>query len=92
MGLTQWVQILLNMKLKKVNWGNNPVEQALKKATDVVFNTLEAEDKVFWKSSYNRSLYNQAATEALNQGKKGDAKFIQQLFDNATEEMKKDRI
>jgi hypothetical protein len=73
---------------KKVTWGNNPVEQALKKATDVVFNTLEAEDKVFWKSSYNRSLYNQAATEALNQGKKGDAKFIQQLFDNATEQMK----
>lgn len=76
-------------EIKKVNWGNNPLEQALKKATDVVFNTLEAEDKVFWKSSYNRSLYNQAATEALNQGKKGDTKFIQQLFDNATEEMKK---
>jgi hypothetical protein len=75
-------------EIRKVNWGNNPLEQTLKKATDVVFNTLEAEDKVFWKSSYNRSLYNQAATQALNEGKRGNAKYIQKLFDNATEQMK----
>lgn len=73
---------------KKVTWGNNPLEQSLKKATDTVFNTLEAEDKVFWKSSYNRSLYNQAAAQAINDGKRGNAKYIQKLFDNATEEMK----
>lgn len=75
-------------EIKKVTWGNNPLEQALKKATDTVFNTLEAEDKVFWKSSYNRSLYNQAAAQAINDGKRGNAKYIQKLFDNATEEMK----
>jgi len=71
-----------------VTWGNNSVEQALKKYTGIVFNTLSAEDKVFWGSVYARSLNDQAGAAALNVGKPGDAKFVQKLVNEPTLEMK----
>jgi hypothetical protein len=71
----------------KVTWGNNPVEQFLKKATDAVYRPLAGEDKVFWHSSYARSLYDQAATEAINVGKQGNQSFIENLVKNPTEQM-----
>lgn len=73
--------------VRHVTWGNNPVEQGLKKYTDVVFRTLGAEDKPFWNASYARSLYDQAGAQAINAGKSGDAKFIQDLVDDPTEAM-----
>lgn len=78
---------LAKFEVRKINWGKNPVEQALKKYTDVVFNTLGAEDKPFWNASYGRSLYDQAGAEAINAGKKGDKAFIQSLVEHPTEEM-----
>jgi Zn-finger nucleic acid-binding protein len=81
-------ETITKFDIKKVTWGNNPVEQTLKKYTDFVFNSLSAQDKPFWNSSYARSLYDQAATTALNQGQKGNQKLIQSLVDNSTEQMK----
>lgn len=73
--------------IKKINWGNNPVEQALKKYTDLVFNTLGGEDKPFWHSAFARSLYDQAGAEAMNVGKAGNRAFIEKLVKNPTEKM-----
>jgi len=81
-------ETITKFDIKRVTWKNNPVEQALKKYTDFVFNSLSAQDKPFWNASYARSLYDQAAAMALNQGRKGNKKFIQGLVDNATEQMK----
>ena len=81
-------ETITKFDIKRVTWKNNPVEQALKKYTDFVFNSLSAQDKPFWNASYARSLYDQAAATALNQGQKGNKKFIQGLVDNATEQMK----
>lgn len=74
--------------VKRVSWGNNPVEQGLKKYTDFVYNWMGAQDKLFYHSAFARSLYDQAGAEAINVGKRGDSKFIQSLVDNATEVMK----
>lgn len=81
-------ETITKFDIKRVTWKNNPVEQTLKKYTDFVFNSLSAQDKPFWNSSYARSLYDQAAATALNQGQKGNQKLIQSLVDNATEQMK----
>jgi hypothetical protein len=75
--------------IKKVNWGNNKGEQALKKVTDVVFNVLDAEDKPFYNAAFARSLYNQAGAAAINAGRKGDASFIENLVKNPSEDMLK---
>lgn len=73
----------------RVTWGNNPVEQFLKKATDAVYRPLAAEDKVFWHSAFARSLYDQAGAEAMNAGKKGNKAFIENLVHNPTVEIGK---
>ena len=72
---------------KKINWGNNPLERALKKYTDTVFNTLGASDKPFYNAAMSRSLYSQAAAEAINQGKRGNKVFIENLVKNPTDDM-----
>jgi hypothetical protein len=72
---------------KKLNWGKNPVEQVLKKYTDAIFNTLGAEDKVFYKSAYLRSMFDQAITQAKNTGKVADKKFINNMVSNPSEKM-----
>lgn len=77
---------------KQITWGKNPVEQTLKKYTDVVFRSLGASDKPFYNSAYARSLYSQAGAEAINVGKRGDAKFIENLVKNPTELMVKNAI
>ena len=74
---------------KRVTWGKNPIEQTLKKYTDVVFNTLGAEDKPFYNAAMARSLYDQAGAEAINAGKRGNKAFIDNLVKNPTEEMTK---
>ena len=74
--------------VRHITWGNNIVERALKKYTDVIFKTLAAEDISFWNASYARSLYDQAGAKAINAGKGGNKKYIQNLVDNATEDMK----
>jgi len=74
-------------EIRQINWGKNPVEQALKKYTDAVFRTLGAEDKPFWKTAYARSLYDQAGAMAINAGKAGDKAFIENLVKNPTEQM-----
>lgn len=74
--------------VRHITWGNNIVERALKKYTDVIFKTLAAEDISFWNASYARSLYDQAGAKAINAGKGGNKQYIQNLVDNATEDMK----
>ena len=78
---------IAKLDFKKINWGKNKFEQGLKKFTDAVFNTLGAEDKVFYKSAYLRSMYDQAITTATNAGKTGNKNFVKNLVDNPTEEM-----
>jgi len=77
---------------KQINWGKNPLEQGLKKYTDIVFRSLGAADKPFYNSAYARSLYNQAGAEAINAGKRGNTKFIENLVKNPTELMLKNAI
>lgn len=74
---------------RAVNWGNNAVEQTLKKYTDLVFNTLGASDKPFWNAAMARSLYDQAGAAAINAGKKGDKAFIESIVKNPPEEILK---
>lgn len=72
---------------KSITWGNNWLEQALKKGTNSVFRTLGAEDKPFLHGATARSLYDQAKVEAINAGKAGDQKFIAKLISNPTDQM-----
>jgi hypothetical protein len=74
-------------EVKKINWGDNPVEQGLKKYTDGVFRVLSAEDRPFYNAAFKNSLYDQAGALAKNAGKSGDASFIQKLVDKPTEKM-----
>lgn len=80
-------QQVSKFEVKKINWGENPVEQALKKYTDVVFNALSTADRPYWNSAFARSLYDQAGAEALNAGRRGDVSFIENLVKNPTEKM-----
>jgi hypothetical protein len=73
--------------VNKVIWGNNPVEQFLRRATDAVYRPLGAEDKIFWHSAYARSLYDQAGAAAINAGRQGDKAFIDNLVTHPTEDM-----
>jgi hypothetical protein len=72
---------------KAINWGNNPVEQTLKKYTNTVFRALGGADKPFWNAGFSRSMYNQAGAEAINAGKAGDRIFIENLVKNPTTQM-----
>jgi hypothetical protein len=74
-------------EVKQINWGKNPVEQALKGYTDAVFRTLGGEDKPFWQASFGRSLYDQAGAEAINAGKTGNKAFMENLVKSPTEQM-----
>jgi len=74
-------------EVQRVNWGTSKTGKFLKTYTDAVFRTLGGADKPFWKSSFARSLYDQAGAKAINAGKQGDAKFITSLVDKPTEEM-----
>jgi len=73
--------------VRHITWGNNPVEQALKKYTDVVFRTLGGEDKPFWNAAFARSLYDQAGAQAINTGQQADKTVIENLVKNPTEQM-----
>jgi hypothetical protein len=75
--------------IHKVNWGTGPMGKAAKAYTNFVFNTLSVEDKVFYHSSFRRSMYDQAGAAAINVGKRGDRAFIQNLVDNPTADMLK---
>lgn len=80
-------QEISKYEIKKVNWKNNPVEQALKKYTDSVFRVLSAEDKPFYNAMFKNSLYDQAGAIAKNAGKSGDTSYIKSLVDNPTDDM-----
>lgn len=81
-------ETITKFNLNRVNWGNNPVERALEAYTSSVFKALGAEDKIFFKSAFARSLYDQAITAAKNAGEDGNKSFIKNLVANPTEEMK----
>ena len=81
-------EALAGYDIKAVTWGKGPVEQGLKKYTDLVFRSLGAQDQVFYHSAFNRSLYDQALTSAKNTAKKGDDNFVDNLVKNPTEGMK----
>lgn len=76
---------------KKVNFGKGPVAKALKGYTDTVFGLLGAEDQPFYYAAKLRSLGNQAAAMAKNEGLKGKAakEFAQKLIENPTDDMMK---
>ena len=81
-------QMIEKFDVKHITWGNNPVEQGLKKYTDLVFRNMGAQDKPFYHASFARSLYDQAGAEAINAGKRGSKEFIESLVQNPTEKMK----
>lgn len=80
-------QAIAKYDVKNITWGNNPIEQGLKKYTDTVFRTLGAADKPFYNASFARSLYDQAGASAINAGRNGDSKFIQNLVNSPTSQM-----
>lgn len=82
-------QTIAKFDQKTITWGNNPLEQALKKGTDFVFRTLGGEDKPFLHGATARSLYEQAKVAAINAGKAGDQNYITKLIANPTEQMVK---
>ncbi len=75
--------------LRHITWGKNPVEQVLKKYTDIVFRSLGAQDKPFYSAAFARSLHDQAGAAAINAGKQGDSNFIKNLVKEPTEDMLK---
>jgi hypothetical protein len=77
---------------KTINWGNNPLEQAAKIYTNIVFRSLQAQDKPFFNSAFKRSLFSQAGAEAINAGKEGNRQFINSLVSKPTTEMIKTAI
>jgi hypothetical protein len=85
-------QIIDKFDYKKTTWAKTKPQQALKKYTDFVFNTLGAEDKPFYNSAMARSLYDQASAAAINAGKKGDKAFIDNLVKNPTDDMFKTAV
>jgi len=76
---------------KKVNFGKGKVADVLAKYTDTVFGLLGAEDQPFYYAAKARSLANQAAAKAVNEGLKGTAakEFAQKLIENPTDDMVK---
>lgn len=80
-------QAINKYDVRHVTWKNTPVEQGLKKYTDIVFRSLGAQDKVFYNSAYARSLYDQAGAEAINAGQRGNKAFIENLVRNPNDHM-----
>jgi len=80
-------EAIAKMDIKRITWGNNPLEQALKKYTDLVFRTLGAEDKVTWHAAFSRSLYDQAGAAAINAGKQGNPRYIEKLVEKPSAQM-----
>lgn len=80
-------QAINKYDVRHVTWKNTPVEQGLKKYTDIVFRSLGAQDKVFYNSAYARSLYDQAGAEAINAGQRGNKAFIENLVKNPNDHM-----
>lgn len=66
-------QAISKYDVRHITWGNNPLEQGLKKYTDAVFRTLGGADKPFWNASFARSLYDQAGAIAKNTGQSVEA-------------------
>ena len=75
-------QPISKFEVKRINWGKSPIEQVLRKYTNIVFRTLSVEDKPFYNVAYARSLYDQAGAISKNTGKSIDA-----LVKNPTEQM-----
>lgn len=76
---------------RRVNFGKGPVAKGLTKYVDTVFGLLGAEDQPFYYAARLRSMANQAAAKARNEGLKGKAArdFAQKLIENPTDDMMK---
>lgn len=81
-----------NFDLHKVTWGKSPIAQAGKFYTEAVFRSLSAQDKVFYNTSYARSMYDQAGAIAINSGRGRDKAFIESLVANPNPDMIKHAI
>lgn len=75
------------LDLNFVNWGNSRLGKIAKVYTNTIFRFLGAQDQPFYYSALKRSLYDQAKAEAINLGKRGDLKVIEDLVQNPTEQM-----
>lgn len=72
---------------KHTTWANTPVQQFLKKSTNIIFRALGAEDKIFYYTALGHSLQEQATTAAINANKRGDKVFIDALIKSPTDEI-----
>lgn len=71
----------------KVNFGKGPIAKALQKYEETVFGVIGAEDQPFYYGAKARSIADQAQAQAINAGRRGDKKFIENLINNPTDEM-----
>jgi len=76
---------------RRVNFGKGKVAKGLNKYVETVFGLLGAEDQPFYYAARMRSMANQAAAKARNEGLKGKAArdFAQKLIENPTDDMMK---
>lgn len=76
---------------RRVNFGKGPVAKGLNTYVETVFGLLGAQDQPFYYAARMRSLANQAAAKAKNEGLKGKAArdFAQKLIENPTDDMMK---
>ena len=82
-------RVLEKYDYRRVNFGKGKIAKALQKYEETIFNTLGAEDQIFYYGSKARSIYEQAKVQAINKKLKGEeaVKFIDNLATNPTDEM-----
>jgi len=73
--------------INHITWADTPIQQGLKKYTDIVFRNMGLQDKPFYHAAFARSLYDQAGAEAINLGKRGNKQIIDNLVKTPTERM-----
>jgi hypothetical protein len=74
---------------KRINFGTSKVGRALQAYTDTVFHLMGAEDEPFFYGAKARSIYNQAITQAKNQGLKGKERnaYIDKMVQSPTDDV-----
>lgn len=81
--------VLTKFDYKRVSFGTSKLAKGLQAYEETVFKLMGAEDQPFYYGAKARSLYNQAKSQAINKGLKGNEvkSFIDNLVANPTDEM-----
>jgi hemerythrin-like domain-containing protein len=77
--------------MSKVNFGTSPIAKTLQGYEEFVFRTMGTADQPFYYAAKARSLWNQAITQARNEGLMGSARMkrAEEIVGNPTDDMLK---